>query len=184
MRDILRKHTKKLHEELDKAFITIDLQNQNDYEKFLNIHAWAIIPLEKKLRESENFLLIPSAEKRLRSQTIKNDLAQLGLSLPQTSLPTMSYINAVSEIAGIMYVLEGSRLGAKVLVKQIKQVPQLPTSFLNHGKDENYWSSYISWLNNHTWSNEDQDKAMIAAQSVFKLYLQAVEKFMTPEKAY
>ncbi|MBO6550902.1 MAG: biliverdin-producing heme oxygenase, partial [Rhizobiales bacterium] len=113
MRDILKTQTRDLHIELDEAFSELKLQNHHQYGKFLITHAWVIIPLEKQLIRSEKFNIIPTAEKRLRSSSIKSDLACLALNEPETNSTTMSYINALSEIAGIMYVLEGSRLGAK-----------------------------------------------------------------------
>ena len=184
MRDILKTQTRDLHIELDEAFSELKLQNHQHYGKFLIAHAWVIIPLEKQLIRSEKFNIIPSAEKRLRTSSLKSDLSCLALNEPETNSTTMSYINALSEIAGIMYVLEGSRLGAKTLVNQLKETPShYPKSFLNHGEGERFWSSYISWLNSNSWKKEEQEEAIAAAQNVFELYLQAVEKFMQPHRA-
>ena len=48
---------------------------------------------------------------------------------------------------GLLYVLEGSRLGARFLARQVGATGAgLPLAYLTHGDGGDLWRSFLAWL--------------------------------------
>jgi heme oxygenase len=83
-------------------------------------------------------------------------------------------------LLGWAYVLEGSRLGAR-LIHQIVEASagrdlQNATRFIRHGENGNYWKTFTAAL-----SQIDQDdiaiaSAGVAAQTAFECFLNAARR--------
>jgi heme oxygenase (biliverdin-IX-beta and delta-forming) len=106
-----------------------------DYRWFLEANAAALLPLEEALAEAGVKRLFHDWELRCRSNAILQDLARVG----GTARPLqLDYQLNDDAIIGAMYVLEGSRLGAKVLVKRVTQSADAAvaqaTAYLSHGR--------------------------------------------------
>lgn len=83
-----------------------------------------------------------------------------------------------SGVLGTMYVLEGSRLGAKFLLKTVADSadPRIgeATAYLRHGTGQRLWQSFLSKLaSNHSC---DEDEAIEAARSAFAAFEQAADR--------
>jgi len=82
-----------------------------------------------------------------------------------------------------MYVLEGSRLGAHILLKRVSQSTDLvvaaTTAYLGHGAHQQLWRSFLVMLERHgatlkkTLSREED--VINGAQQAFALFAQAVQ---------
>jgi heme oxygenase len=82
-----------------------------------------------------------------------------------------------------MYVLEGSRLGAQILLKRVAQSTDLvvatTTGYLGHGAGQHLWRSFLVMLERHgatlkrTLSSEKD--VISGAHQAFALFAQAVQ---------
>src|ERR1700752_1096487 len=114
----LRDATAEAHERVNTLFGARELTFRPDYRWFLEANAAALLPLEEALAEAGVKRLFHDWELRSRSKAILPDLAQGGATAQPLQL---DYELNNDAIIGAMYVLEGSRLGAKVLVKVVTQ---------------------------------------------------------------
>jgi heme oxygenase len=73
---------------------------------------------------------------------------------------------------GAAYVLEGSRLGACLLLQTL----HLPgaTRFLRHGQGKGLWPRFLSVLETSDEVREHFDQTMTAALEVFGLFIHAM----------
>ncbi|UJQ95245.1 biliverdin-producing heme oxygenase [Mariluticola halotolerans] len=164
-----------LHERLDRAMTLERMETVDDYRRHLRYHARVLVPLEKALQTNPHVSALPDAARRWRSAALLDDLRVLGESQPE-KVETAIRVT-LGAFAGAIYVLEGSRLGAKVLLRQLDAQADrdLPVAFLSHGADEKFWPSFVNWLNSREWSPSDLAEMRESAQAVFSAYLVACE---------
>ena len=138
----LRNATTTLHEAVERRFAGYDLARADDYGQFLALHAAAIIPLEQALDRAGIAGDLTDWPIRRRTEALTADLAALGMAAaPPGVVPTCG---RGAEALGAAYVLEGSRLGAAVLLRLV--APGLPTAFLRHGTGQGLWRSFLVQL--------------------------------------
>ncbi len=108
----LRQATRALHERVDAAFSRFDLADRGGYAGFLIAHAQATTAAERVLSGAEN---LPPW--RPRTHLLVEDLDKLGSCAPAP----MAFAAHEAEAWqwGVLYVLEGSRLGGSVLARRI-----------------------------------------------------------------
>ncbi|TAK08092.1 MAG: hypothetical protein EPO38_11790 [Rhizorhabdus sp.] len=105
LRERLRRKTAAAHERVDGLFGSADLSDEHGYGRFLLAQARAWESLRPRL----------DAGSIARADALRADLAALGLDRPRplaTSLPAKLSI-------GHLYVLEGSRLGSTLLLRDL-----------------------------------------------------------------
>ncbi|GAA0571667.1 biliverdin-producing heme oxygenase [Caenispirillum bisanense] len=175
----LRQATQAHHARVDAAFSLFDLADTAAYGRFLSAHARVLLPLEAALAGDATFASMPSAASRLRSQALKDDLDALRLPLPHDPPPTLPADR--EGVAGICYVLEGSRLGGRVLARRVAAAPgPLPAAFLRHGEDQPLWPTFLAWLESLTWTPAGLARAAAAASATFDGFLTAAQQTRTP----
>jgi len=83
-----------------------------------------------------------------------------------------------SGVIGTMYVLEGSRLGAKFLMKAVADAadPRIgeATSYLGHGAGKRLWQSFLTRLQSEATC--DEDEAIAAACAAFAAFELAADR--------
>lgn len=114
------------------------------YGAFLSASARALVPLELALEDAGVAGWLPDWDRRVRRTALARDLAALGLEVP-------SFTNAAVATpdfgAGLLYVLEGSRLGARFLARQVRAGGHgLPLNYLTQGEEQDLWRSFLAWL--------------------------------------
>ncbi len=112
LRPILRQATRAAHCRVDGAFSPLDLERYRDYCIFLMAHAAVVLPLEAWAERTLARQVLDDWPQRRRSDALLQDLCWLGLQ-PPPSLADMPPVGPAS-LLGMLYVLEGSRLGAQV----------------------------------------------------------------------
>lgn len=117
----LRAHTHNNHEKLDKRIMNLGLfENKELYKKFVtiqyHIHHY-VVPIYENVELSK---IIPDLGERNRFEKVEQDMQDLGIPLPKLSEPTS--IKDISEAVGLLYVVEGSKLGAKFLLNLAKDM--------------------------------------------------------------
>lgn len=173
-RAILKRATDSSHRALDAAAATFELENVDHYRSFLEASAAAILPLEALLTASDVVAYCPDWSKRARSRGITHDLAWVqGQARPLAlERPPLS----PSEVFGMLYVLEGSRLGARVLVNRVNEGARAATHYLG-ANDSSLWRSFLQELESAT-ALTDMDSACDAARYTFSVFARA----FSPEK--
>ncbi|WP_345944194.1 biliverdin-producing heme oxygenase [Bradyrhizobium sp. IC3069] len=175
LRERLRDATSAAHRDLDAQLSAFELAELSGYRRFLQASAGALLPLETALVEAGVSSAFPDWPERSRSAAILADLERLGSAVPR--LVSVSPLTR-SGVVGTMYVLEGSRLGAKFLLKMVADSadPRLreAVAYLSHGTGRRLWQSFLAKLaTNECW---DEDEAIEAARIAFAAFEQAADR--------
>jgi heme oxygenase len=174
-RERLRDATAAAHRELDAQLSSFDLTVLAGYRRFLQASAGALLPLEAALVEAGVVDLFPDWPERTRSAAIAADLGRLGSDAQSTvSVPPLT----PSGMLGAMYVLEGSRLGAKFLLRELADAtdPRITqaTSYLRHGAGKRLWQSFLSTLESER--SCDEVEAIAGARIAFAAFELAADR--------
>ncbi|HXH43875.1 MAG TPA: biliverdin-producing heme oxygenase [Bradyrhizobium sp.] len=175
LREQLRDATSAAHRELDAQMSSFDLTDFFGYRRFLEASAGALLPLEAALVEAGVAKTFPDWPERARSHAVAKDLERLG----RDAQATVSVLPLTpSGVLGTMYVLEGSRLGAKFLLKTVADSADArvaaATAYLSHGTGKRFWQSFLSRLQSE--KSCDEDEAIEAAQAAFAAFELAADR--------
>lgn len=168
LREFLRGRTRDVHARLDSSIAAMDVRQRSSYERFLRGTATALVPIELALEESGVAALLPDWPRRRRRQALQDDLSLLGTAF--TPLPPLLPLER-SGLFGALYVLEGSRLGARVLQRRVARsadpLVRKASAYLSHGNAE-FWPSFLLLLKTNCDVNGEQ--AAAAAMRVFAMF--------------
>lgn len=144
------------------------------YGAFLAASAAALIPLELALERAGVSEWLPDWPQRTRRAAVAADLAALGLDAPAfqpASVPSRDFA------VGLLYVLEGSRLGARFLARQVQAAGAgLPLSYLTHGEGQDLWRSFLAWLEAIPKVGLRTDAVETGARYGFQCFSEAFER--------
>jgi heme oxygenase (biliverdin-IX-beta and delta-forming) len=148
VRSLLRHETSGAHRRLDEAVAPLDLARREDYGAFLAASAAALIPLETLLDEAGMEQVLHDWPLRRRSDALLADLSAFDARIPAVPIGLRAMSEA--ELFGAAYVLEGARLGAKLLLRQVRRAEDAAmeghTRYLRHGDGLHLWPSFVSLL--------------------------------------
>ena len=75
---------------------------------------------------------------------------------------------------GMMYVLEGSRLGGAILAQRVEAGPdarcRAATTYLRHGQGQRLWPSFVAAFDAAEAVNDDFDEVVAGALQTFKMF--------------
>ena len=169
LRGLLRSATAGCHAEVDARFAPMVANGSSRYGEFLSASAGALWPLEQALNAADVVRLFPDWNERSRSAALDADLAQLGIPRPPVS--SAPRLDGEAFLFGVLYVLEGSRLGARLLTRQILASgdPQLyrATRYLRHGEDKPLWQTFLSRLESSIAVRHAPEHAVAGAVAAF-----------------
>jgi heme oxygenase len=171
LRHRLREATAGLHARVDRHMGGLLQHAPDGYARFLSATACAVLPLEHALNKAGVAALLPDWPQRARSPALLADLAELHLPVPAepdacATLPLESEAFAF----GVLYVLEGSRLGARYILRELED-KQLPTRYLSHGEGQPFWPVFIRCLEESRAVRQDHAAAVAGATAAFNLFL-------------
>ena len=174
-RAYLRAATRAAHDRLEAAFGTHDLASRVGYAAFLRQHATALLPLEAALERADAATLVADWPSRTRSAALLDDLAALGEPLPEAlAAPAIA---GPAAVFGVLYVLEGSRLGARLLVRRAEAsavpVVRAATAYLRHGEGAGLWPSFLALLDRSAYVRAAPEQTLAGALAAFELFEQA-----------
>jgi heme oxygenase len=162
----LKTATDDLHEQLDERLATYDLSDAGEYCRFLLFHAKALPPVEDALSKGGLDCLLPGWGRQRRTALLAEDLGALGTDMPDPQAPLT--FSSEAELLGAAYVLEGSRLGAAVLRREVGR--GLPTAFLDPPRNS-LWPALVALLDHKLDSAERISGAKSAARRCFARFL-------------
>jgi heme oxygenase len=115
---------------------------------------------------------------RAKTGWLATDLSQLGIvTLAQPPLAETEWdfgmINGIGQLAGVLYVIEGSTLGGQVIGRHLEKNLGLTHDsgarfFHGYGTDtEAYWQEFCFWLEKLSLQAEQIERAEHAARTLF-----------------
>ena len=126
LRNQLRSATAAQHERVDAAFSAYRLDQPEGYRAFLQAHAQVLIPLEIELEQAGIETMLDDWPLRCRRQALLADLKALGCAEPPLTPAGMAPSPGWSW--GAAYVIEGSRLGGRVLARRCRRQSVCPAT--------------------------------------------------------
>lgn len=149
------------------------------------MHALVLPAVELWLESHDIEDVLPDWEARRRREALAADLSGLGKPMDPPIEPRFAFGEPdAAEIAGAAYVLEGSRLGSRLLALSVEnQIEGLPTAFLTHGDDRRLWRDFLAALSALRLSPTQRERALLAADSVFAAYEDAFASVWSPAAA-
>jgi heme oxygenase len=177
-REALRLATQDLHRALDASVAGYELRRMDHYSAFLSASAAPLIALEQMLENAGVKDLLPEWPARRRTEVITNDL--MSLSIPVTVLQLRRALPTRSEIYGILYVLERSRVGARLLYARIQASDDAQvrgaSAYLG-AHDPALWRSFLKVLEATPEITELQD-LVAGALFAFALFQRSFDRLM------
>jgi heme oxygenase (biliverdin-IX-beta and delta-forming) len=178
IRDILRHATAEHHAAVDRRFAPLIAQGMSGYVEFLLASAAAVIPLERALTARGVDRILPRWQARTREAALREDLEALD------ALDTLCAARRVGDATpdiggeahqfGVLYVLEGSRLGGRILARDVQAHPDArvrgATRYLRHGENDRLWQSFLSALEASEPTRRAVCDAIAGAQAAFAMF--------------
>ena len=162
-RSALRQALQADHDRVDEAYGGFDLADPAAYLRFLTAHARALFAVETALADRAVW---PAW--RPRSALLRDDLGALGGAAPAAYADPLPQGAAASW--AMLYVLEGSRLGGRVLSARVPA--GLPKRYLDAVHQPGEWKLFTTLLGERfaELSIEQWQEAEQAARIVFALF--------------
>lgn len=164
--NMLRQISRRAHEAVDAAYSAYDLAVSQQYCAFLEAHARALFAAEAFLH-----MCPVIADWRPRASLLREDLKELGIAEP--AVLSLVIQPSTPEAWGVLYVLEGSRLGGRVLSARVP--PGHPKAYLSAGHAKGEWAEFLAQLRSRlsVQSPDEQQRTISAVQTTFGLFEQA-----------
>jgi heme oxygenase len=182
----LRDATAQAHEAVDAVFSRFDLTDATDYAAFLGAHAEAFLPIEAALDAAGAADLIEDWPERKRGDLILQDLTQLrhpgegrdpeSQAKPFPALGPGLRRDDEGWICGTLYVLEGSRLGGKLLARRL--APGLPANYLNANQPSGNWRLLLERIDTILYRPDSLAVAIAAAREAFAAFERSGSKWL------
>lgn len=173
LRSRLRAATAPHHQRVDAAFSAFPLEQIDGYRDFLRAHAQVVDPLEVALEASRIEAMVNDWPQRQRRHALSADLAELEGRPPVTE--SIPYPLRPGWCLGAAYVIEGSRLGGRVLAKRVASGnPSAPLRYLaGHGTTPS-WAAFLEQLERHGKTHPWED-VQAGAMDTFERFLAAAK---------
>ena len=177
LRIALREETRASHEALDRAMIPFAMDDKEGYRAFLGVHGSILPAIERAMEKNGIAQDLPDWSARTRREALARDLEELGAgSEPAIGEDQMPDLSTKAARFGAAYVLEGSRLGAKMLLRQVPDNGRhFPTNFLRHGESSRLWPAFVSMLDEADSLGISHAVAISAARHIFGIYERAAK---------
>lgn len=161
----MRTATASAHVQVDDAFGAFDLNGRDGYRSFLIAQAGPLLSAEAAVDAFDPAALLPDWPDRRRSDLIRADLADLGVEPPRAE---PFELDTDAAALGVIYVLEGSRLGGAMLARNVPM--DLPARFIRCAPEPKRWQALIKVLDRHLVAPDQHAVAADAARAVFDLF--------------
>ncbi len=162
----LRELTRAEHDRVDLLYSQFKLDAPASYASFLLAQGAAHCAVEAELERAGVAGVLADWPARRRSDLVAADLGELGLRVPERVFGR--HLAGLPQILGAVYVLEGSRLGGKVLAKRL--YPGAPRRFLAAVGGRSAWPLLVNLLNQNLQDPGDLMTAATAAKDCFACF--------------
>jgi heme oxygenase len=148
LRERLKTETLRIHQQLESDSLLAELVSptisRQTYAAILQKQHLFYRTVEPQLTE----LLSPCFDVHLKTEWLESDLGAMNVA-PLPDRPLDFFINSIDTAVGVLYVLEGSTLGAQLIVRNLKQsLREQPRRFFEgYGSETGMmWRNFISFL--------------------------------------
>ena len=172
----LKEGTTDAHIELEKIVVQQlkAIQTSEDYARLLKYFYAFFCEVEKAIAPFMTSEVVPDYSERRNASHLKADIEALGgdvrKDIPRATAPSIS---TKYQALGALYVMEGSVLGGRTIVKMLeKNNIHTGISFFS-GYGENtpvLWGRFIESLNQQITGDEHKRQAIQAAKDTFTLF--------------
>jgi heme oxygenase len=180
IRDLIRDATHLSHSRLDAATNWVYLGRPQYYAGFLRGQAEALFPLETALERNGIENILPDWSQRARMPALEHDLSALDTDCDPLPVPDL---NGAAEMLGIVYVLEGTRMKARVILSRLADQPDSSilgaTAYLRHGFGKRCWPTFLAVLENHPEAQAHTRRVIDGAQMAFGMFESALIPVMS-----
>lgn len=166
VRSPLRDPTRADHDAVDRLFSRFDLSRTVGYRSFLAAQAAAFIPVERALEDAGAASVVDDWADRRRADRLRADLADLGGDVVRAVAPPA--LRTEAAILGVVYVLEGSRLGGAMLSRRL--APGSPARFLTAPARPGAWRALLRLLDRKLARPAECFAAAEAARACFRCF--------------
>lgn len=171
----LRHHTDLLHSHLDgHKILNVLVNNKLTTEEYIT-SLQALYPPQKALEinlVSALSLYFPSYQYTLRYPLIEKDLIQLNEQPADNPILELNISNP-SMALGILYVLEGSKLGGRYILRCLSD-KHLPTAFFQSAIHDQA-SGWKGFTELTTIKNIDEEQVVSAAKVAFECFIHSLQ---------
>ncbi|HWR32778.1 MAG TPA: biliverdin-producing heme oxygenase [Chitinophagaceae bacterium] len=161
----LKTATQEQHLAIEKAYWMAQLMNpclkQDEYIIILKKWYQAIYSFEQELRLQKEKIeqVVPDWADRQKGLLLETDFKILNEALPEMEEQKDS--NNVNELIGEFYVMEGSTLGRRVILKQLSKHswfhPSFGNFFSGYGAETgNKWVNFRNYLNQYFLADDEK----------------------------
>lgn len=175
IREIISEATRTSHSRLDLALSSLDLGRPGYYEAFLRGQAEALFPVEAALTAGGIEQHLPDWQLRVRTHALEHDLAAMTITCNPQPQPDF---RTTAEMLGAVYVLEASRMGARVMLARLAEHPDSDamnaTAYLRHGFGKRFWPSFLDVLESHPDAQADTEGVVNGAAITFAMFEKAL----------
>ncbi|MET1025890.1 MAG: biliverdin-producing heme oxygenase [Dongiaceae bacterium] len=172
----LRSATRAIHGRLEARFDSASFGTRAGYVRFLQM-SWPSAAIERALTLAGIEHVLPDWPLRQRRFALAADLTMLGATMPDAD-PCIIETD-IGTLLGWSYVLEGSRLGARLVLRDVRAAaePALlgATQFLRHGEGRPFWTSFKTVLARIDGDAAQTQRACAAASAAFAYFSAAPE---------
>lgn len=183
-RIVLRRETADLHADLDALLSRTDFDDREAYADFLTRQAGPLFAIESALEHAAIAATLGDWPRRRRTEAMRADCAALGTHAvvgagARDSIAVMAFADT-DAMFGALYVLEGSRLGAKFLVRHARaskdETVRAATAYLGHGEGTPFWSTFLEALRQRETKGLDQTALVQGARDAFASFIASARR--------
>jgi heme oxygenase (biliverdin-IX-beta and delta-forming) len=170
----LKALTADTHDQLDKRIMANKpFANRDNYARFLIAQYGFLRDCDPLYDNPQLAALFPDLAERRRYDRIAADIRDLERSLPEhDTLPALEHKQDIPTALGWMYVTEGSKLGAAILLKMAASLGLSEEFGARHlagapeGRAKN-WREFVAVLDGITLSAAEEARAIAGAKAAF-----------------
>ncbi|WP_448502605.1 biliverdin-producing heme oxygenase [Sphingomonas sp.] len=175
---LLREATRDAHEALDALFTGFDLTAIEGYRRFIGAQADALLPAEAALDAANASAVLEDWPSRRRGHLLAADRDALGLS--SQILVEAPSLGEPAATAGALYVLEGSRHGARHLRRMVPAGS--PISFLDTDQPAGKWTKLLDRIDAILYDTPSADTAIASALAIFAMFDRSGRTWLVKEQ--
>ena len=182
IRWFLRSETAHAHRTLDTRIDTLDLGAPDEYATFLQVSHRGLGGVEAALGDFGVGTIFPDWPQARRIPCLERDMAALGLAVPPTA-PAWP-VTTPCEALGALYVIEGSRLGNRILLDRAARSGDARVKgnlrYLSHGHHLPFWRNLLQIMEDRVTDQSDFATARAGALRAFDVFI-AAATIMIPD---
>jgi heme oxygenase len=165
-----------IHARLDARLSGFDFDDRDAYAEMLSRMSGPVSAMESALSAGIAPALFVNWAGRLRAHALRADLEALGGDFCDRRAPA---IETEAEALGTLYVLEGSRLGGRVLARMAGEsrdaAVRSATRYFSHGMRDGLWRAFLETLEQSRAAQVRREELKRSALAAFAEFEAAFE---------